>query len=131
MIVESTLAAKLTKLMTSLGATIIALGFNFSPVWVIVVMGGLILGWLARIARLIHQNKTFKEVYIDTLVSLLIGGANGLLATLLIYSLGLNYVQGIGAAFLCAFAGIKALEQGIKWIFKKLVDDFYDPTEKK
>lgn len=94
------------------------------PVWIILVGVGLIFGWMARVGQMVQKHDSFESIRRDVIVSLLIGGGNGLLATIIIFGFGLNYLQGVGVAFLCAFAGVRALDNALKWVIKKLMEDF-------
>lgn len=91
--------------------------------WIFFIMLGLILGWMARIGRMVEQRKEWIDIRHDLLVSLLIGGGNGLLATIIIFWFGLNYLQGVGVAFLCAFLGVRTLETAARWMLNKFLED--------
>ena len=94
------------------------------PIWFAIIGVGLLFGWLARVGQMVQKHDSAESIKRDIVVSLLIGGGNGLLATIIIFSLGLNYLQGVGVAFLCAFAGVRALDSALKWVIKKLMEDF-------
>lgn len=98
--------------------------FTVQTSWIVLIIFGLILGWLARLGRLVQDRASADRIKRDLVVSLLIGGGNGLLATIIIFGLGLNYVQGVGVAFICAFAGIRTLDTAVKWLINKLVEDY-------
>lgn len=91
--------------------------------WAIFVPFGLMLGWMARAGRLLGENKTWPEIKKDFMVSVLIGGGNGILTALVIWWLALNYIQGVAIAFLFAFAGVGTLEAAVRWVFKKILED--------
>lgn len=91
--------------------------------WAIFVPFGLMLGWMARAGRLLGENKSWPEIKKDFLVSVLIGGGNGILTALVIWWLALNYIQGVSIAFLFAFAGVGTLEAALRWVFKKILED--------
>ena len=100
-----------------------------SPVdWrlLIIIPLGLILGWMARAGRMVGDNKSWPEIRRDLLVSLLIGGANGLLAGLIIWWLKLSYLPGLAVAFMCAFGGVQSLETAFKWAMRQFVSDEAD-----
>lgn len=98
--------------------------FTVQASWIVLIIFGLILGWLARLGRLVQDRASAEKIKRDIEVSLLIGGGNGLLATIIIFGLGLNYIQGVGVAFICAFAGIKTLDTAVKWLISKLMEDY-------
>lgn len=99
------------------------LALPFDPLWALFILAGLILGWMARIGRMVSHNNTWKDIRRDLLVSLLIGGGNGLLAIVIISTFTLSYLQGVGIAFICAFAGVRTLETAVKWLFRKFMED--------
>lgn len=97
-----------------------------SPVdWrlLIIIPLGLILGWMARAGRMVGDNKSWPEIRRDLVVSLLIGGANGLLAGLVIWWLKLSYLPGLAVAFMCAFGGVQSLDQAVKWARRQIIND--------
>lgn len=97
-----------------------------SPVdWrlLIIIPLGLMLGWMARAGRMVGDNKPWPEIRRDLLVSLLIGGANGLLAGLVIWWLKLSYLPGLAVAFMCAFGGVQSLDQAVKWARRQIIND--------
>ena len=91
--------------------------------WAVFIPMGLVLGMSARAARLLDKRKPWADVRRDFGVSLLAGGGNGLLAGMVIWTAGLNYLQGMGVAFICAFIGVGSFELGSKWALRKWVDD--------
>lgn len=100
-----------------------------SPVdWrlLIVIPLGLMLGWMARAGRMVGDNKPWSEIRRDLTVSLLIGGANGLLAALVIWWLKLSYLPGLAVAFMCAFGGVQSLDQARKWATRQIINDETD-----
>lgn len=98
--------------------------------WTLFIIIGLTIGWMARIGRMVEEKKNWSDIRQDIIVSLLIGGGNGLLATIIIFAFGLNYLQGVGVAFLCAFAGIKTLDTAVKWLFRKFMEDIKNELPK-
>lgn len=118
------LTTKTAKVGSALGPPLLTPLLPFDPWWIVFVLSGLILGWMARVGRLVNSNSSWLEIRKDILVSLLIGGGNGLLATILIVSFGLNYLQGVGVAFLCAFAGVRSLETAVRWLMNKFIEDY-------
>lgn len=97
-----------------------------SPVdWrlLIIIPLGLMLGWMARAGRMVGDHKPWTEIRRDLLVSLLIGGANGLLAGLVIWWLKLSYLPGLAVAFVCAFGGVQSLDQAAKWARRQIIND--------
>lgn len=117
------LQAKAVKTGTALAPPLIFSALPIDFVWVTFILLGMILGWLARAGRMISQEHSWYDIKRDMLVSLLIGGGNGLLATIIIFWLGLNYLQGVGVAFICAFFGVKTLEAVGKWILRKFLEE--------
>lgn len=105
---------------TSIATTIPAVAFTFDLTWITLIALGLFMGWLARVARLVHENQGWTTIRKDILVSLLIGGANGLLAAIIISYFSLTYMQGVGVAFVVAFAGLKTLDSITRSVLKKL-----------
>lgn len=115
-----------TKVVKVGSALVVPTLFQFLPfdiLWIPFILFGLVLGWLARIGRMVSQNKSGEDMKRDLLVSVLIGGGNGLLATMIIASLGLTYLQGVCVAFLCAFAGVRTLDTATRWLFRKIKED--------
>lgn len=106
-----------------MGIPMILATMPFDPWWAIFILFGLFLGWMARVGRMVGQHKRWVEIRLDLLVSVLVGGGNGLLATIIIFGFGLNYLQGVGVAFICAFAGVRTLEMAVRWAFRKFMED--------
>lgn len=117
------LETKALKVSSALAVPILYQVLPFDILWIPFILLGLLLGWLARIGRMVGQNRSTEDMKRDMIVSLLIGGGNGLLATLIIASFGLTYLEGVGVAFLCAFAGVRTLENATRWLFKKIKED--------
>lgn len=104
-----------------------------SPVdWrlLIVIPLGLMLGWMARAGRMVGDNKPWSDIRRDLIVSLLIGGANGLLAGLVIWWLNLSYLPGLAVAFVCAFGGVQSLDQAAKWARRQIINDEAERRER-
>lgn len=91
--------------------------------WAVFIPVGLLLGMAARAARMLERRKTWGDVRRDFTVSLLAGGGNGLLAAVIIWGAGLNYLQGMGVAFICAFMGVGSFELAVRWVLRKFVED--------
>lgn len=119
MIVEG----KVAETSIALGVPAVLGSLPIDLTWALFIFFGLTIGWMARIGRMVEQKKSWVEIRQDLLVSLLIGGGNGLLATIIIFMLGLTYLQGVGVAFLCAFAGLKTIDAGVKWLFRKFLEE--------
>ncbi|MED5545618.1 MAG: hypothetical protein VYD90_10230 [Pseudomonadota bacterium] len=95
----------------------------FDPLWLIIIPAGLLIGTLAQAGRMVKANRTWNEIKHELLVSALVGGANALLASLVIWTMGLNYLQGLVAATLCAFGGVATIERAFEWMWKNFTRD--------
>ena len=87
----------------------------FDVWWLIFVPLGLTLGWLARAGRMVGDRRSWADIRRDMLVSFLIGGANGVIAALIIWRFDLTYLPGLAVAFVCAFGGVQSLDTGVLW----------------
>ena len=117
------LEAKAVKVVIALGVPIAVTSSHLiiDPFFLLFVIIGLIIGWLARVGKMIHDQKPAVFIKRDLIVSLLIGAGNGLLALIIISTFGLSYIQGIGVAFLCAFAGVRTFETVLSAAVDKLL----------
>lgn len=95
-----------------------AVGFDLT--WACIIALGLLLGWAARIGSLVKVKKSFKDITNDVIYSILIGGGNGILAGIVIFALNLTYLQGLGVAFIAAFAGTKIIDTVVAAAVKKI-----------
>ena len=95
----------------------------FDPWWLVFVPLGLVLGWMARAGRMVGESRSWRDIGRDLSVSVLIGGANGLLAALVIWKFGLTYLPGLAVAFACAFGGVQSLETAVRWLRRHIVSD--------
>ena len=88
---------------------------------------GFLLGVMARAGRLIGEHKSWCDIRRDLGISLLISGANMLLAALIIQRFDLSYLPGLAVSFGCAFSGvgsvIEATRLGFMWLFRHFVED--------
>lgn len=112
----------LVEVTAGIAAPILLIG-PFDMWWLVFIPLGLLAGWLARAARMVERDETWGAVKRDLLVSMLAGASNGILAAMLIWLGSLNYLQGIGAACVCAFLGTGALERAVQWTLRKLVGE--------
>jgi hypothetical protein len=95
----------------------------FDPWWALLIPSGLIVGMLARAGRMVGENRASDEIWRDLVVSLLIGGANAVLAALLIHSFGLDYLKGLAVSVLCGFGGVKSIESAARWAQRHVRED--------
>ena len=99
----------------------------FDPWWLVFVPLGFLLGVMARAGRLIGEHKSWCDIRRDLGISLLISGANMLLAALIIQQSNLGYLPGLAVSFGCAFSGvgsvIEATRLGFMWLFRHFVED--------
>ena len=99
----------------------------FDPWWLVFVPLGFLLGVMARAGRLIGEHKSWCDIRRDLGISLLISGANMLLAALIIQRFDLSYLPGLAVSFGCAFSGvgsvIEATRLGFMWLFRHFVED--------
>ena len=95
----------------------------FDPLWLVIIPAGLLIGTLAQAGRMVKANRTWNEIKHEMLVSALVGGANALLASLLIWSFELNYLQGLVTATLCAFGGVGTIERAFEWAWSHATRD--------
>lgn len=95
----------------------------FDPVWLIVIPAGLLIGTMAQAGRMVKANKSWSAIRHELLVSALVGGANALLASVIIWQFDLNYLQGLVAATLCAFGGANTIDRAFEWLWSNLTRD--------
>ena len=95
----------------------------FDPWWLVFVPLGLVLGWMARAGRMVGESRSWRDIGRDLSVSVLIGGANGLLAALAIWKFGLTYLPGLAVAFVCAFGGVQSLDTAVRWGWRHFAND--------
>lgn len=126
MILESGNAIKAGSAIAVAG-TVSALPLDLT--WILLILLGMSAGWLARVARMVQNDRKWPDIKKDILVSLLIGGANGLFAAILISYWTLTYIQGVGVAFIVAFAGLKTLDTVTRSLLKK-IGEWGSSTEK-
>lgn len=96
---------------------------SFDPWWLIVIPLGLVIGTMAQTGRMVRNRRTWDDIKNELIVSALVGGANALLAALVIASAGLNYLQGLVIAALCAFGGVRTIEAAFAWAFRHFTQD--------
>lgn len=106
-------------LSVGLPAAVTASDIVIDPIIFIFILIGLIIGSMARIGKLVDDEQTTKAIKKDLFVSLLISLGNGTLALIIITTLGLTYLQGLGVAFVCAFAGLRTIEAAVSSIAGK------------
>lgn len=95
----------------------------FDAWWLVFLPLGLVLGWSARAGKLLGENKPWAAIRRDLLVSVLIGGANALLAAVVIAQFHLAFLPGVAVAFVCAFGGVQTLQSAVDWGWKQFVND--------
>lgn len=95
----------------------------FDPWWLLFVPLGLALGWSARAGKMLGEKKSWGEIRHDLWVSLLIGGANALLAAVIIAQFHLQYLPGVAVAFVCAFGGVQTLQSAVEWARNHIIND--------
>lgn len=95
----------------------------FDPWWAMFLPLGLALGWLARAGRMVGEHKPWLDIRRDLIVSLLISGANGLIAAIVIGKLDLPYLAGMGVSFVCAFSGVQSLDTAVSWAKRYVTRD--------
>lgn len=93
----------------------LVVGQPFDLWWAIFVPLGLLLGWMARAGRMVQDRRSWADIRRDLLVNVLIGGANAVMAGLIIWYLHLAYLPGVGVAFGCAFGGVPTLYTMWTW----------------
>lgn len=92
----------------------------------IVILIGLPIGIMFRAARLIGDKQPKDAITRDLIVSLLISGANFVLAATLAVRLDLNYLEALLAAVVIGATGVKALLGFTRWAFNRLVAKDFD-----
>ncbi len=105
----------------ALAASVPLGGLPIAAVWIVILLAGLLAGTLARAARMFERRAPWAEIRRDLIVSLLIFGANGLLSALVIHWEHLDYLAGMGVAFLFAFGGVQAIEAVLRRAYRNLV----------
>lgn len=95
----------------------------FDAWWLVFLPLGLMLGWSARAGKMLGENKPWTMIRRDLFVSLLIGGANALLAAVVIAQFHLAYLPGVAVAFVCAFGGVQTLQAAVDWGWRQFVND--------
>lgn len=95
----------------------------FDVWWLVFFPLGMLLGWMARAGRMIGEEKSWAAIRRDLLVSLLIGGANGLIAALIIWRFDLEYLPGLAVIFVCVFGGVQTLETAVGWLKRHIMRD--------
>jgi hypothetical protein len=98
-------------------------GQPFDLWWVLFVPLGLVLGWMARAGRMVNDSYAWPAIKKDLIVSILIGGANAVLAGLLIWWWNLAYLPGTGVAFACSFGGVSSINDAWLWARRHISDD--------
>ena len=98
-------------------------GQPFDLWWAIFVPLGLVLGWMARAGRMVQDRRSWRDIRRDLLVNVLIGGANAVMAGLIIWWLKLPYLPGVGVSFGCAFGGVPTLYTAWSWGWKHFSAD--------
>lgn len=102
---------------------IAAIAKLFDPLWLVIIPAGLMIGTMAQAGRMVKARKTWDAIRREMLVSALVGGANALLASLAIWALELNYLQGLVVAALCAFGGVGTVENAFEWMWRHATND--------
>ena len=100
-----------------------AISSEVDLLWLIVIPAGLVIGTMAQAGLLVKAGTAHDEFRKQMLASVLVGLANCVLAGVIIWSLGLNYVQGLAAATLCAFGGVGSIETAFAWAYRHLLQD--------
>lgn len=100
-----------------------AISSLFDPLWLVIIPAGLLIGMMAQAGRMVKDRKPWAEIKHELLVSALVGGANALLASLIIWWADLNYLQGLACAALCAFGGVATVERAVEWAWKHFAND--------
>lgn len=95
----------------------------FDPWWAVFLPLGIALGWLARAGRMVGDQRPWIDIRRDLIVSLLISGANGLIAALIIGRFDLPYLAGMGVSFVCSFSGVQSLDTAVSWAKRYLARD--------
>lgn len=102
---------------------IAAIAQVFDPLWLIIIPMGMLIGTLAQAGRMLKAKRTWGDIKQEMIVSAFVGGANALLASLIIWTFELNYLQGLVAATLCAFGGVGTIERAFEWAYLHFVND--------
>ncbi|CDO34034.1 hypothetical protein [Novosphingobium sp. KN65.2] len=102
---------------------IAAVSKAFDPWWLIIIPLGLVIGTMAQAGRMVRDRRTWEDIKNELLVSLLVGGANALLASVIIFTCNMNYLQGLVVAALCAFGGVNTVDKAVDWAYRHLLND--------
>ena len=95
--------------------------FVMDPKLAMVILIGIPLGIMFRAARLIGDRKSKDEISRDVIVSLLISGANFVLAAMVATRLGLSYLEALLASVIVAATGVKAILGFTRWLWSRLI----------
>lgn len=93
------------------------------PMLAIVILVGLPFGIMFRTARMIGERKSRAAIQRDLIVSVLISGANFVLAAMIAVRLSLSYLEALLLAVIVAATGVKAILKFSTWAWKRLIRD--------
>lgn len=108
----------------AIGATVAAsVALPFDMALATVTSAGLLVGIMFRAGLLVEKHRSTSDIIRDIGVSLLIGGANFVLAVNITLWLQLDsYLQALGVAAAVSASGVQSGALAIKWVFRKLVE---------
>lgn len=100
-----------------------AMALLIDPMLAIVIMVGLPFGIMFRTARMIGERKSKAAIQRDLIVSVLISGANFVLAAMIAVRLSLSYLEALLLAVVVAATGVKAIIKFSTWAWRRLIRD--------
>jgi hypothetical protein len=124
-----TILSSVSKHAPALAASTVAIDVAVDLKMALVIAAGLVVGVMARTAQMIEKRKTLQDIKQDLLVSCLVGGANAILAAMIIWQWDLHYLQAIVVAALCSYGGVRTIDAAWKWAHTNYVKSVIDRKE--
>lgn len=90
------------------------------------VLIGIALGILFRVGYMVDNEQETASIKRDVLVSILIGGANTVIAIYLVVTFRMDQIQALVAGVIIAATGVQAGVMGIKMIWRRIVQAHID-----